>query len=238
MANDFFKFRKFTINQGRSAMKVATDSCLFGSLLPSGHSALRALDIGAGTGLLSLMFAQKNPNATIDAIEIDTGSSEDAIENVRNSGYSSRIRIINEDIRRFKHEADYDVIFTNPPFYESELRSADPTKNIAHHSDQLKLSELVHVIANMLVDDGEFFILFTIKRYDELARFIRLNNLFIHKEIYLHQSPGHEAFRIVIRGKGKPLEKRKAIRKIVIWDDHERYTSEFTELLKDYYLHL
>ena len=101
MSNHYFKFKQFTVNQDKCAMKVCTDACLFGALLPKIANG-RALDIGSGTGLLSLMFAQKNLNTQIDAVEIDKGAYEQTTTNFYESNWNDRLSVFFEDISLFK----------------------------------------------------------------------------------------------------------------------------------------
>jgi len=148
-------------------MKVTTDGCLFGSLSPTlseGEGVLKVLDIGTGTGLLALMFAQKNQNAFIDAIEIDKDAFEQAAENITASPWADRINIIHADARNYSFPQQYDIIISNPPFYENELKADDKKKNVAHHSDELSLAKLLIVIKNNLSPSGTFFLLLPYKR--------------------------------------------------------------------------
>ena len=113
-------------------MKVTTDGCLFGAWIAENmkkESLLynHCLDIGTGTGLLTLMLAQENEIA-IDAIEIDKDAFEQAVENVTASPWSGRIQVVHADVREFESENQYDVIISNPPFYERELKSDDAKK--------------------------------------------------------------------------------------------------------------
>src|ERR1700741_4578062 len=121
-------------------MKVTTDGCLFGSLvatLSKKEQPFNVLDIGTGTGLLSLMFAQQQPHAHIDAIEIDKNAFEQASSNVSASPWHNRIKVLYGDARHFTFTTRYDVIISNPPFYENELKGNDDKKNVAHHGDHL-----------------------------------------------------------------------------------------------------
>ena len=128
MSNSYFQFKQFIIHQDRCAMKVTTDACLFGAWVAEEDKSEKiitknVLDIGTGTGLLSLMYAQKNSLANIDAIEIDEDAYIQAKENVAASPFAERINIIHDDIKRFTFSKKYDCIISNPPFYEKEIRS-------------------------------------------------------------------------------------------------------------------
>src|SRR6266446_1218624 len=121
MANPYFQFKQFIINQDRCAMKATTDGCLFGGWVACEikNEKLKiknALDVGAGTGVLSLMFAQKNPLAIIDAVEIDEDAYEQANRNIAASAFTNMINVIRGDIRSFSFTKKYDVIISNPPF--------------------------------------------------------------------------------------------------------------------------
>ena len=160
MANPYFQFKQFTIHHDRFAMKVTTDSCFFGAwvaeeIKKEKRKIKNALDIGAGTGLLSLMIAQKN-KIEIDAVEIDKDASQQAKENIEASPWKNQIHIFNEDIVSFQPGKKYDCIISNPPFYENELASEKQKRNIAHHSEQLTISEVLRVIKNHLDEEGFF----------------------------------------------------------------------------------
>ena len=136
-------------------MKVTTDGCLFGAWVANAinNSELiinNCLDIGTGTGLLSLMLAQKNPQIKIDAVEVDKDAFEQAKKNIAESPWANRIKVYHADIKVFGSAKKYDVIISNPPFYENELKGNDEKKNIAHHNDGLLLPELLKIIKRIL----------------------------------------------------------------------------------------
>jgi tRNA1Val (adenine37-N6)-methyltransferase len=243
MANTYFQFKKFTVNQDRSAMKVTTDACLFGAYAASEienhqYPPQRILDIGTGTGLLSLMIAQKT-NCTIDAIEIEKDSFNQAKENIAISRWTSRVNLFHEDARNFSFQRKYEVIVSNPPFYEDEIRSANEQKNIAHHDSALLLEELLQIIKANLEVDGRFYIMLPYKRKNKAELLIRDSNLAIDKIVLIRQSTKHNYFRIFMEGTHSHSDNKPSpTTEISIRNDQQEYTSEFKELLKEYYLYL
>jgi len=244
MPNPYFKFKQFTIWQNRCAMKVTTDACLFGAIqgLEAENLNLKienALDIGTGTGLLALMFAQKVPDVQIDAIEIDTPAAEQARENIIASPWKERIHIIHADAKEYRFSKKYDLIFSNPPFYENDLKTEEEQKNTARHSHHLKLEELLVIIKNNLKPEGFFSLLLPYKRSDEIKKLLSKKEFAILKMILFRQSVNHDYFRIMLTGKNNPAGKEEIrIEEIAILNDSEQYTPEFIRLLKDYYLYL
>jgi tRNA1Val (adenine37-N6)-methyltransferase len=242
MANSYFQFKQFTIHQDRCAMKVTTDACLFGSLsttLSGGDEAINVLDIGTGTGLLALMFAQAKQNAFIDAIEIDKDAFNQASENISASPWPDRIKIFNGDAGSFVFQNKYNVIISNPPFYENELKSDNGKKNLAHHDEGLLLPELLGIIKNNLTPEGSFFLLFPFKRNEEIKKIVSEYDLSIRQIIFVRQSSRHNYFRFLVAGKLKTDDKVETmINEISIKDEQDQYTPAFIDLLKEYYLHL
>jgi tRNA1Val (adenine37-N6)-methyltransferase len=241
MPNPFFRFKQFTVYHDRSAMKVTTDSCFFGAwaareLQRSGLQIDNVLDIGTGTGLLSLMIAQKN-EVNIDAVELDEDAAQQARENVSVSPWKSRIKIFNQDVVSFHPAKQYECIVCNPPFYENELASAYEKKNLAHHSSQLRVEQVLQFIKLNLKEDGLFFLLYPFKRQDEIAQTISSTGFHIGQQVMLRQTTKHPPFRTMVMGTTRPTDKISTA-EISIWNDKQEYTDAFTDLLKDYYLYL
>jgi len=239
MPNDYFRFKQFTIHQDKCAMKVCTDACLFGAWVAT-HSPLTThhlLDIGTGTGLLSLMLAQSNPNAVIDAVEIDEAAAGQAKENFEASPWKERMNVYYLSIQKFANTATtkYDCIISNPPFYESDLKSDDQKRNLALHSAALKLEALIEIVDTLLKDDGNFFVLLP---HHRTANFIQLSQpkFFTREKVFIKQTSKHNYFRSILWLTRQPGLTDQS--HVTIMNNEGKYTDEFIALLKDYYLHL
>jgi len=237
MANSYFKFKQFTIHQHKCAMKVCTDACLFGAVTANDKmQSGNCLDIGTGTGLLSLMVAQKNNSAIIDAIEIDTNAAEQALENITASPWANRIQVINKDILKLRTKKQYDFIFSNPPFFEDDLLSADKAKNNAKHNTSLTLIKLLKFVDPHLTADGLFTLLLPYQRVDYFIEEAKKTGFHLSRQILVKQTLKHKFFRGILSFKRK--ETKPHYSEIFIKDINQNYTPEFSALLKDYYLFL
>jgi len=243
MSTSYFQFKQFTIHQDRCAMKVTTDACLFGAwaagiVSSQGLGVKNILDIGTGTGLLSLMLAQQC-NASIDTIEVDKDTFEQAGENIAASLWADRIKVFQGDARAFRFPVQYDIIISNPPFYEKELMSYNTKKNLAHHNEGLHLPELLVIIKKNIQPDGSFYLLMPYKRKEEIRKLFIETDLSIQQLTFLRQSADHNYFRIMLAGKLKTEKQAETmIDEISIKDKEGQYTPFFVKLLKDYYLYL
>ena len=225
-------------------MKVTTDACLFGAWVAEedrskNEKTKHVVDVGAGTGLLSLMYAEKNPSSNIDAIDIDEDTCEQARQNFIASPFGERINVIHNDVKTFYLPGKYDCIISNPPFYEKEIRSNNEKKNVAHHHSGLLFEELLNIIRASLSPTGTFYLLLPFKRYEEIKKILSKQHLWVAKVVFVKQSTKHNYFRMMMAGKLKNEDCGETmIEEISIWDDHQQYTKKFRDLLKDYYLHL
>lgn len=219
-------------------MKVCTDACIFGAWVAEKVASSRlpvasCLDVGSGTGLLSLIFAQKNPYAIIDAVEIEKNAYEQAKENFSNSKWNDRLKIFYTDVKNFISEKKYDLIISNPPFYENELLSNEKNKNIAKHDEGLTLKDLITIIKTHLAATGYFAILLPYHRIKYFENLADKNNLFSQEKLLIRQTPAHNFFRgILFLSNSKTDVKTNEL----TIKNNDGYTEEFTALLKDYYL--
>jgi tRNA1Val (adenine37-N6)-methyltransferase len=233
MPNGYFQFKQFTVHQEHCAMKVCTDACILGAwFADKAPGYARVLDIGSGTGLLMLMLAQKH-KGDIHGIEIDLDAFRQLKDNIGNSPWRQLLRVHPGDIRSFSFPEKFDFIISNPPFYENDLPAASPSANLARHSKELTLSELLDAIDANLSPHGSFGVLLPYHRstwFEELAS-ARYGFTLVR------QTPRHEFFRSILY-----LSRRKdnfiPTTELSIQDIAGAYTEDFTELMKDYYLHL
>lgn len=240
MPNNYFQFKQFTVQQERAALKVSTDSCLFGAWIADKVESEKlkvesALDIGAGSGLLMLMLAQKC-DTKIDGIEIDQPSYEQAKENTESSIWKERLQLFHADAKQFSFSKNYDLILSNPPFYEGDLKSDVAHRNVAMHDAGLKLNELLKVVDANLTDDGMFTVLLPYQRAAYMVALAETSNLYLQLHVQVKQTVEHGFFRSMLlfsRTKTKPIVEELAIK-----DESNQYTNEFIGLLKDYYLYL
>ncbi|MBI1344598.1 MAG: methyltransferase [Terrimonas sp.] len=243
MSNTFFQFREFTVHQEHCAMKVTTDGCLFGAwvaddLQSQENLTGKLLDIGTGTGLLSLMIAQKTKKEII-GIEIDMAAAGQAKENAKRSPWEQRLHIIHMDIEDFypAYPHQFKSIISNPPFYENELVSPSQQKNTAHHSIHLRITGLLKIIQSLLEPGGQFYLLLPYKRFEEAKGLVIKNKMSLSQVMLVRQSPDHDYFRVFIKGINTPTPGQPVIKEeMSIRDRDKNYTAAFTRLLKDYYL--
>jgi tRNA1Val (adenine37-N6)-methyltransferase len=239
MKNSFFRFKKFEVRQENTAMKVTTDGCLFGAWVANELKNITVpaiLDIGAGTGLLSLMIAQQSA-AMFDAVELEDGAAKQAAENFLNSPWADRLKLIHDDILAGTINRKYEVIISNPPFYEHELASSSNSKNIAHHGEGLTLDQLPGIIKKYLDINGRFYFLLPFKRMKEILGLFHKNGLNITQLILVKQTVDHDPFRFMLEGSFHQT-KDYTQSELSITNEHREYTPEFISLLKDYYLYL
>lgn len=241
MPNNYFQFKQFTIYQDRCALKVSTDSCIFGAWIAkkmalSSRHISGCLDIGAGSGLLMLMLAQQF-QGMIDGIEIDAASCEQATENIAATKWFNRLRLFHNDVKLFAAPHRYDFIISNPPFYEGDLKSSNNRYNFAKHDDGLTLQDLLEVAERNLSDKGSFALLLPFHRAAWFEALAASYELFVHEKLLIRQSLQHPYFRAVLLLDRKNNGHIKN-EELIIRRSPDLYSRGFIELLKDYYLHL
>lgn len=239
MANNYFQFKQFTIHQDRCAMKVTTDACLFGGLVASyvKEKAIQSiLDIGAGTGLLSLMLAQETASSIV-GIEIEKNAAQQAIENVENSPWNNRVRIIETSIQTYtaNTEGKFDLIICNPPFFADDLKSPDPLRNQAMHEADLSLRDLLGAVQQLRSPNGFFALLLPYRRASDASKLADEKSLRVAKRIDIRQTPNHDYFRTALIFSE---ENARCKHESITIKASDAYTEAFQHVLAPYYLYL
>jgi tRNA1Val (adenine37-N6)-methyltransferase len=239
MSNSFFAFKQFTVHQDQCAMKVTTDACLFGAATArflKAKNPKKILDIGTGTGLLSLMLAQTT-QANIHAVEIEPNAAAQAEENCKNSNWRERITVYHNSIQAFAASKSgiYDVIISNPPFFSNQLISSIQHKNLAKHQMNLHLSVLYELAHSMLHTEGILAILLPYDRAMESIHTAAENKLYLLHQINCKQSDRHHYFRVIQFFSTFAMQHTNEEITIKI---NNQYTPHFSSLLAPYYLYL
>lgn len=237
MANTWFQFRQFTVHQQQAAMKVSTDACLFGAWIArhAGKTS-RVLDIGTGTGLLSLMYAQQHPEAIIDAVEIDKAAAQQARENFSASPWSKRLTVYETPVQQYTAGLPYDLILSNPPFFENDLRSPVAGRNKARHDSSLTLEAFRTIAPSQLSPSGKLAVLLPHHRAGYFMQLMNGVGLYPMAGLQVKPAPRHSYFRSLLcfsKEQHNYTEQTMTIR-----ESDNSYSDNFTELLKEYYLYL
>ena len=237
MSNTWFRFKQFTINQDRCAMKITTDACIQGAWTPVLPEVYHVLDIGAGTGLLSLMLAQRYPDILIKAIEYDKDAASQAKENVAQSDWKERINVIEGDARTFTYPNKYDLIISNPPFFINSLLGPADRKNKSRHTLSLDYLDILQIFDKNLNPGGYLSILLPAIEYSTWHGLASSKGL-------------EEVGKLVVKNNGNSLVNRVVgiwsknnnhnfpTQELEIRDAQNEYSPLFKLLLGDYYLGL
>ena len=236
-----FTFKQFSVNQDRCAMKIGTDGVLLGAWTPIINNPYNVLDIGAGTGILSLMLAQRSnaaPNnvGIIDAIEIDEDAYEQCVENFEASPWSDKLFCFHAGLDEFvdEPEDEYDLIISNPPFYTDDYKSDNTSRDLARFEDALPFEELIEAAALLLSDNGIFSVIIPFKEEERFVAMCKELDLLPLKITRVKGTPTSEIKRSLLAF--CRMEQTPLIDELVIEISRHNYTSEYIELTKEFYL--
>jgi tRNA1Val (adenine37-N6)-methyltransferase len=233
MPNDYFQFKQFTIKQDRCAFKVGTDGVLLGAAAYV-TLAESIIDIGAGTGLVSLMLAQRS-HAEIISIEPDVQSFRQLCENINESKWTDRIEAINTALQDYHPERKFDLIVSNPPFFSDSLRNPDPRKSASRHNDSLSSGDLLDGVSRLLEDEGIFQVIMPYAEGNVLIAEAAGYRLYCNEILKVKPMITSPVRRLVLsfsRKKSKLNERFLTIEKGARHD----FTPEYVELTREFYL--
>ncbi|MFK8287820.1 tRNA1(Val) (adenine(37)-N6)-methyltransferase [Capnocytophaga canimorsus] len=235
-----FTFKSFSVNQSKSAMKVGTDGVLLGAWTPIAHRPYSVLDVGAGTGLIALMLAQRTSAQQIDAVEIDAQAFEECTENFEESPWNDRLFCYHASFDDFVTEMDdetYDLIVSNPPFYTQNVTTAHPQRNQARFEASLPFENLLKGASQLLSPQTGIFAV--IIPYEEETFFLEkatTYGLFPQKITHVRGNPETKIKRSLIAFSKN--QQHCLYEELVIETERHQYTREYIELTKYFYLNL
>ncbi len=232
-----FSFKKFSVQQDKTAMKVGTDGVLLGAWTPINHNPNTILDIGAGTGLIALMLAQRTSAQQIDALEIDEDAYEQATDNFENSPWSDRLFCFHAGLDEFVEEPEdeYDLIVCNPPFYSEDYKTNSEQRDLARFQDAMPFEELIEAADLLLSENGIFSVIIPYKEEEKFIALAILAELYPLKITRLKGTSTSETKRSLLafsRAKITPIPTDA----LVIETSRHCYTAAYTALTKDFYL--
>ncbi|MBQ0909136.1 methyltransferase [Flavobacterium sp. F-328] len=232
-----FQFKQFTVEQDRCAMKIGTDGVLLGAWTPITNNPFSILDIGAGTGIIALMLAQRSNAEQIDALEIDEDAYEQATDNFENSSWSDRLFCYHAGLDEFVEEPEdeYDIIVSNPPFYTEDYKTENEQRDLARFADAMPFDELIEAADLLLSENGIFSVIIP---YKEEGNFIALANeyqLYPLKITRVKGTPTTEIKRSLLAFTRKETIDY-TVDELIIETERHIYTPEYIALTKDFYL--
>lgn len=232
-----FSFKQFNVSQNKSAMKIGTDAVLLGAWCPIDNHPKTILDIGAGTGILALMLAQRTNAPQIDAIEIDENAFEECVANFENSPWADRLYCFHAGLDEFvdEPEDEYDIIISNPPFFTENFKSGDLSRDLARFEDSLPFEDLIDAANLLLSEDGFFVVVIPYKEEEKFIDLCAESSLFPVKVTRVRGAHNTPIVRSLMAFKRYELAVLEADELVVEINRHE-YTDDYINLTQDFYL--
>lgn len=232
-----FSFKQFTVHQDQCAMKIGTDSVLLGAWTPITHDPFSILDIGAGTGILALMLAQRTNAEQIDALEIDEKAYEQAVDNFENSPWGDRLFCYHAALDEFVEEPEdlYALIVSNPPFYTEDYKTENEQRDLARFADAMPFLALVEAAELLLSENGIFSVIIPFKEENKFITLAKNFDLFPIKITRVKGTPTTEIKRSLLAF-SRNFVNDFLVDELVIETSRHVYTEEYIALTKDFYL--
>ena len=227
-----FRFKQFEVKQEHNPLKVGTDSMLLGAFIEAREKSF-GLDLGAGTGVLSLMVAQKNSEIHIDAVEINHEASKECDYNFQNSTWRHRLNSIEGDYLKLNFESKYDLIFSNPPYHLEDVLGDNSNSTRAKHSSSRELKELIYLASNIISSSGDFWLILPYQLADFVIDIANKSKFHCKEIIRIHSKESKRNTRIILRF-SKKIEQLFE-RDFFIRNEDNSYTLDYIELTKDFH---
>ena len=231
-----FHFKKFSIQQGETAMKVGTDGVLLGAWVDGALIGDRVLDIGTGTGIIAIMLAQKNPEAQIDAIERDENAFQQATGSVAICPWSNNIHVYHIDLAQYLLSSSnaYSTIVCNPPYFIKGWQVDNPGRKLARDAEHLPHDLLIAAAKQLLTVDGNLWIVLPKQEGELFITTALQGELYCCNKTQVFTKPGIAAKRLLLRFSNQKTVVEE--NELLIADEQNNYTDAYKALTKDFYL--
>lgn len=240
MSNKPFKFKQFSIDQDRCAMKIGTDGVLLGAWSSLDYHPESILDIGTGTGLIALMLAQRSEAFQIDALEIEENAYEQAVDNFEKSDWGDRLFCyhagFDEFVDEMQDEEQYDLIISNPPFYSEDYKTGNENRDQARFADALPLEELIEGASLLLSEKGHFDVIIPFSEETKAIKIAENHKLFPNRMTRVKGTAEAPIKRSLISFSSSEIDPK--IDELILEISRHNYTKDFKDLVKDFYLKL
>ena len=230
-----FFFKKFALFHHRSTMKIGTDAILLARWVDVSDND-EVLDIGTGCGLIPLMLAQKGIKS-VDAVEIDSDSYEEAAQNFSNSAWKSQISAIHADVKDYAVQSlkKYDLIVSNPPFFFGDNIPEKAKKGLARHTNTLSYNDLLISVKKLLKPEGRFALVLPARESRTFLKDAENHGFYLQKEMKIVPIEGKEPNRINMQLVVNHVDNVESETFVLRTTDHS-FTKYYKDFLKDYYL--
>lgn len=225
-----FRFRQFTVNQSKDVFRVGTDGVLLGALADiSGKK--KFLEVGTGTGLISLMLAQRNPHCQITAIDINEKAVLLAKENFENSPFSDRLSVMQSDFKNFNDDESYDLIVSNPPYFDENSSAKDA---VARQKIKLDFNDLIKKSSELIIDEGTFCVIIPFESGPEFISESRQQQFQLIRKVNIAGIIGSKPKRLILEF--SKTEKILIEENFTVEKSPRQYSEQYIELTRDFHV--
>ncbi len=229
-----FRFKEFELQDDLCAMKVGTDGVLLGAWADL-RGGRRVLDMGTGSGLIALMAAQRVPTAEVVAIDIDHGAARQARANVAASPWSSRIEVLEADVREFNSERRFSHIVSNPPFFVDSLHSPNGARTVARHTTSLTFDDIVAAACRLLDDGGVLSLILPTDVASDM-RYAAFGRLWLCRQTDVATREGDAPKRTLMEFVMSPSPLMPRVDSLLIHSSSGGYSEAYRRLVEEFYL--
>ena len=237
-----FRFKQFFIEDSKCAMKVGTDGVLLGCWapihLPFGHLPYTILDVGTGSGLIACMLKQRCPEAIVEGIDIDEAAVEQAKENFQFSAFSHQLSAFRSSLQNW-NGGPYDLIVSNPPYFQNSLKNPDKGRELARHTDSLSYEELIQHSVRLLKEEGQLAIILPAEAETKIRALAEHYSLYCTHVTRVYSKESKPARRVLMAFKKlkiKNYELKIIEDTLVLEDEKGGRSAAYSKLTKDFYL--